>query len=194
MAYTENSDFARVYGDMETGVWLADKGSTLPTTIKTDPAAPFEAAGWLGDDGISLSIEKDKTEFNALQGGALIRKKINKVTQTITFVCLEESALVLGLVYAGQKFTYTGVGADAVAKQNITENQNRTVEKALVIDTVDGDVWDRYCFSAADITFQGEIQLANLEEMRLYQFEATVVAGAEAYHLTNSPGVLAAQG
>ena len=189
MPYAENSDFARIYGDMDTGVWLAPKGSTLPTTIKTDPAAPFAAAGWLEGD-ISMGIEKDVKEFNALQGGSLVRKKVGKVTQTITFTCLEETALVLGLVYADQAITVTGTGAARVAKQNIADNQNKTIERALVVDTVDGDVWDRYCISAADLTFQGEISLANLEEMRLYKFEATIVAGAEAYHLTNSPGVL----
>ena len=111
MPYQENSDFARIYGDMDTGVWLAPKGSTLPTTIKTDPVAPFAAAGWLEGD-ISMGIEKDVKEFNALQGGSLVRKKVGRVTQTITFTCLEETALVLGLVYADQAITVTGVRAE----------------------------------------------------------------------------------
>ena len=190
MPYTENSDFARIYGDMETGVWIGAKGSTLPQTLTDDPASPFEAAGWLSEAGITLNVDKDVKEFNALQGGSLIRKKVGKVIQTITFECLEETALVLGLVYADQPITVTGVGAAAVAKQDIITGQNKTIERAIVVDTVDGDVWDRYCVSAMDLTFQGEIPLASNEDIRVYKFEGTIIAGAAGYHLTNSPGVI----
>ena len=187
MGYQENSDFARIYGDMDTGVWLAPKGSTLPTTIKTDPAAPFAAAGWLEGD-ISMCIEKDVKEFNALQGGSLVRKKVGKVTQTITFTCLEETALVLGLVHADQAITVTA----GVARIDIGANQNRTVERALVVDTFDGAFQKRIPISAADLTFQGEIALAKNDDIVGYEFEATIIAGAAAYMLTNSPGVVAA--
>ncbi|WP_457826401.1 hypothetical protein, partial [Staphylococcus aureus] len=87
---------------------------TLPTDLTTDPAG-FKPLGWLHDDGISLNIEKDIKDFNALQGGSLIRRKVGKVGQTFKFQCLEETALVLGLVHAGQ----TPTVAAGVAKIDI---------------------------------------------------------------------------
>ena len=192
MPYTANRENAHVYGDLGTGVWIAPKGSTLPTTLTEDPAAPFESAGWLSDDGIKRNVDKDIQEYNALQGGSLIRKKVSKVTQTFTFTCLEETALVLGLVNSGQKITVTGTGPAAVARQEIGDGQNVTVERALVIDAVDGSVRERTVLSAADITFQGEINVAHNEDLRMYEFEASLLAGASAYVLTNAPGVTAA--
>lgn len=187
MAYVSNSDFARVYGDLGTGVWVAAKGSTLPTTLTTDPVAPFKPVGWLHDDGISFSTEKDITDFNALQGGSLIRRKVGKVTQSFKFICLEETALVLGLVFADQAVTVT----TGVATINIGANQGRTVEKALVVDTIDGAYQKRFAISAADLTFQGEIKIASTSDLVAYEFEATVIAGATAQLITNSPGVVA---
>lgn len=191
MPYVENSDYARIYGDMESGVWVGTKGTTLPTTLTDDPVAPFEATGWLSEAGIQFAIDKDVTEHNALQGGSLVRKKVGKVVQKITFECLEETALVLGLVYADQPFTYTGTGTDIVAKQDIVTNQGKTVERAVVVDAVDGDIRDRYCISAMDLTFMGEVSLASNTDIRVYRFEGTIIAGAAGYHLTNSPGVIA---
>lgn len=185
--YTSNSDFARVYGDMGTGVWVAAKGSTLPTDLTTDPASPFKPLGWLHDDGISLSIEKDVKDFNALQGGSLIRRKVGKVGQKFKFICLEETALVLGLVHAGQ----TPVVTTGVAKIDIATNQTATVQRSVVVDTYDGEIAKRFCISAADLTFQGEIKIAKNDELVAYQFEAAIIAGSAAYMLTNSPGVIA---
>lgn len=185
--YAVNSDFARVYGDMGTGVWVAPKGTALPTTLTGDPAG-FKPLGWLHEDGISLGVEKDVKDFNALQGGSLIRRKVGKVGQTFKFICLEETALVLGLVHADQAVVVTA----GVARIDIGANQNRTVERALVVDTFDGAFQKRIPISAADLTFQGEIALAKNDDIVGYEFEATIIAGAAAYMLTNSPGVVAA--
>lgn len=187
MAYESHSDYARIYADLGTGVWLAPKGTTLPTTLTTDPEAPFKAVGWLSaDTGITLSVDKDVKEFNALQGGSLIRRKVGKVTQKFKFACLEETAQVLQLVFADQAVTVT----TGVAKINIAANQTKTVERSMVIDAFDGAVQKRIAVSAADITFTGEIPLATAEDLTVYEFEATILAGAEAYMLTNSPGVI----
>lgn len=189
MAYTENRENVRVYGDMDTGVWIAPVGSTLPTDLTTDPAEPFEAAGWLSDDGIKLEVDKDIEEYNALQGGSLVRKKVSKVTQKVTFQCLEETATILSLVHSGAAVTKTATGA-AFASQDFGSDQARTVERALVIDAVDGEFRERRLMSAADITFMGEINLAHNTEMRVFAFEATLLAGSVATLMTNSPGVL----
>ena len=188
MPYTENAAFARIYGDNGTGVWLAPKGTTLPTGLD-DPGVGFAAVGWLGDDGISLNIEKEVKKFNALQGGSLVRQKVGTVDHTFKFVCLEDTAIVAGLVYADQAITVTGSGAAAVARLAVGTNQARAVQRAVVVDNVDGDIIDRYVASVVDITFSGEITLAKNDDLRMYEFEAAVLAGGVFDRLTNSPGV-----
>lgn len=188
MAYTENASFARIYSDRGTGVWVAPVGTALPIDL-ADPGAAFKPVGWLGEDGISLQIDKDVKDHNALQGGALIRRKVSKVTQTFTFVALEETALVLGLVYADQAITVTGVAPNKIATHSIVNDQAKTVTRTLVVDTVDGTVMDRYALATVDLTFKGEIQLAGAD-LRAYKFEATIIAGSTANHITNSTGVI----
>ncbi len=185
--YVVDTANARIYSDMDTGVWIGPVGTALPSTLGP-PGAGFVAAGWLGEDGIDLAIEKDVSDFNALQGGSLIRRKVTKVTQKFTFVCLEETALVLGLVYADQTITVTGTGVAAVASHSISADQAKTVVRAIVVDAIDGDVNDRYALANADLTFTGSVNIAN-NELRAYTFEATILAGTDATHLTNSPGV-----
>ena len=185
--YTVDSGNARIYSDMDTGVWVGPVGTTLPVDLGP-PGAGFKAAGWLGEEGISLEVDKDIADFNALQGGSLIRRKVTKVTQKFTFVCLEETALVLGLAYADQPIVVTGTGAAAIATHSISKDQAKTVVRALVIDAVDGDVIDRYAMENADVTFMGSINIAN-NELRAYTFEGTILAGTDAFHITNSPGV-----
>ena len=191
MAQILNSDWARIYGDKDSGIWVAPKGTTLPTDLSMafDPA--FECIGWLNEDGIGFSVEKDVTDFNGYQGGGLVRRKVGKVTQKFTFTAWEESALVLSLVHADQEWTFSGTGADRIAKMNFAENQTRTVERAVIVDLQDGPYWKRYVLSALDVTFQGDVSHTN-NEITGYSFEGAVIDGAVAELITNSPGVLAA--
>lgn len=189
MPYVEHADWARIYGDMGTGIWLGRaRDAALPTTLTADPGADFDPAGWLGDSGIELEINKDVNEFNALQGGALIKRKVGKVSQKITFVCLETSAVVSRIVYAGQQPVVT----EGVARTNIGRDQARTLELPMVVDVVEGEAIERYCFERVDLTFDGKITLSKNDDLRQYEMVATVLAGTDAYMLTNAPGMVPA--
>lgn len=193
MAYEKNRENVHSFSEETvTGVWLAPKGSTLPTALTTEPASPFRAVGWLSEDGISRNVEKDVQEHNALQGGAMIYKKVSKVTQTFTFTATETNAVVLGLVNADSAITVVGdgVATPKFARQKFATGQDKVVERAIVIDMADGAVKERYTVSAVDITFQGEIKLASNEDIRLYEFTATVLAGAEGEYMTNLPSLI----
>lgn len=191
MVYIENREYAGVFNDMGGGVWIAAKGSTLPVTLDTDPAAPFKPVGWLSEDGISYAPEKDIEEYHAAQGGSLIRKKVTKVGQAWTFTCLEGSELVTALVYSGNAGVVTGVGAASISTRAIGSGQNVTVERAIVLDAVDGAVRERTCVSAVDIAFSGEVAVLHGTDMRTYEFTATLLAGATATIISNAPGLVA---
>ena len=58
----------RSYGDLASGVYVAPKGTTLPTDVTTALNASFIDLGWLHEDGIQESQTADNVEFTAWQG------------------------------------------------------------------------------------------------------------------------------
>lgn len=187
----QNADWAQVYGDLKTAIWVAPKGTTLPEDFN-QPAAAFQSLGWLDPDtGIVMNVEKEFQEFHALQGATLIKRRCTSVTQKLQFAALEESKLVQELVFINP-FAFTGTGAARIGKQDITGNQGANVERSVIIDTVAEASWVRYCFSAIDMSFQGSLNLAKNDGIKMFGFDATILSGAAGYQLSTSPGVVAA--
>lgn len=174
-------DNIRVYGDLDSAVYVAAKGSTLPTTLDA-PAAPFTEVGWLAEDGITEERSEDATTFRAYQGGTIVRRKKTSVEDSITFQCLEETATVLGLRYAGQAATVaTGVATITV------KDQTKDDTRAFVIDVVDGDYTKRYVIATGSVG-SGSVVHSN-SAMTIYEF--TVTIQGDYTIITDSPGVVA---
>lgn len=175
-------DNVRVYGDLDSAVYVAPKGSTLPTTLDA-PASPFEELGWLSEDGINENRSEDAQTFRAYQGGTIVRRKKTSVEDSITFQCLEETAAVLGLRYAGQ----TPEVATGVATIHVT-NQTKDDPRAFVIDVVDGDYTKRY---AIPVGYVGSGTVAHSNSaMTVYEFTITIQGDYDI--ITDSPGVAGA--
>src|SRR5690349_18869775 len=119
----KDRDNIRIYGDDASGVYVADKGTTGPTTLAA-PGVGFTEVGWLSEDGIDVSREANTVEFTAFQGGTIVRKKRTSVKDTFKFVCLEETALTMGLALAGVVPT-TATGVDTFAVTNQTASDER---------------------------------------------------------------------
>jgi len=181
MAKNENN--VRIYGGEDSAVYVAPKGTAGPTDL-AEPTG-FTELGWLSEDGITMDTDIDATTHRAFQGGTIVRRKRNSVERTISFQCLEETATVLGLFYAGQTAQVTGTGATAVARINL-EGQTNSDERAFVIDVFDGDVQQRYVIPVASVE-PGSLAFSN-SDMTVYEFTLTV-HGNDAYILTNNPGV-----
>lgn len=177
----KNRDNVRVYGDLESEVFLAPKGSTLPTTL-VDPTSPFESIGWLSEDGISFEVSTDSEKFKAWQGGATLRVKITSTEKTITFQALEETPGVTELYFDHGAPTVT----TGVAKVDLPEGIG-TVERAAVFKFVDGDVTKLLCCELIQITERGTLSHTN-SDMTMYEFTAEIVG--DSYILTNAPAYL----
>lgn len=190
MAYTSDNGNVSVFDQIGSGVWVAPKGSTLPTDLTTDPVAPFEAVGWLSEDGASYSIEKDIEDVRAWQGATIVRRIVTQVDQSWTFACLEGSELVQALAHSGNAGVVSGSAPDQISTRDLG-NQNKTVERALVIDGVDANgTKERWTVSAADISLNGELLIGRTGEPRVYEFTAVAVGGASVKLITNAPGTL----
>lgn len=182
---TKNRDNIRVYGDLDSEVFLAPIGSTLPVAL-TDPADPFAAIGWLAEDGIDLEVSTDAEKFKAWQGGTTVRTKVTSTEKSITFQALEETPLVTGLFFDHGAPTVTGEGAAKVAKIDLPEGIG-TVERAAVFKFLDGDVWKLLCCESVQITERGTVGHKN-SDMTIYEFTAEIIG--ESYILTNAPAYL----
>lgn len=170
----------RVYGDLDSAVYVGAKGTTLPTGLDA-PGAGFVELGWLSEDGINENRSEDAQSFRAYQGGTIVRRKKTSVEDSFTFQCLEETAATLGLRYAGA----TPTVADGVATIKVA-NQTRSDDRAFVIDVVDGDVTKRYTIGLASIG-TGSVAHSNAA-MTVYEFTLTVQGDYDV--ITNSPGVV----
>lgn len=170
----------RIYGDLDSGVYVAPKGSTLPTDLDTlDPA--FKEVGWLSEEGISFERNEEATTHRAYQGGTIVRRKKTSVEDTFTFQALEETAVTMGLYYAGR----TPTVSNGVAKIEV-KNQTASDERAFVVDVVDGSVKKRYVIPVGAVS-GGTLAHSNAE-MTVYEFTVTIQGDYEI--LTNSPGVI----
>lgn len=190
MAYSSDNENVSVFDQIGSGVWVAPKGSTLPTTLTGDPAPPFAPLGWLSEDGASYEVEKDVEDIRAWQGATVVRRMVTEVTQTWTFACLEGNDLVQTLAHSGNAGVVTGTGPDAVSTRDLT-GQNKTVERALVIDAIDKNgTKERWTISSADIALTGELVIGKLGEPRVYEFSATAVGGAAIFLISNAPDLV----
>lgn len=179
----KNYDAIRVYGDLDSEVFFAPKGSTLPTAITTDPADPWWAVGWISEDGVSLSVSTDVEKFKGWQGGTTLRTKVTSTEKTITIQALEETPGVTGLYYGHDAAVVTGTGATALAKIDLPESIP-TIERAAVFKFLDGDVEKWLCCELVQVTDRGEVAHQN-SSMTMYEFTLEIIG--DSYILTNAP-------
>jgi hypothetical protein len=180
---TKNLANIRIYGDQDSVVYLAPKGTTLPVDLAA-PAAAFQDLGWLSEDGVDITRESSSTDFTAWQGGTIVRSKVSGVKDTIKVVCLEETAIALGLLYPGSTSTTTA----GLTKISVPGGANSN-EKAMVVDFIDDDVTKRYAIARAEVTGTGTISHKNTD-MTMYEFTFTIYGNFEI--ISNNPALASA--
>jgi hypothetical protein len=186
VAETKNYDNIRVYGDLDSEVFFAPKGSTLPLAITADPVAPFWAVGWLSEDGVSLEVSTDVEKFKGWQGGTTLRTKVTGTEKTITIQALEETPGVTGLYYGHGDATVTGTAGDQVAKLDLPA-AIPTIQQAAVFKFVDNGVEKWLCCELVEIAGRGTLAHQN-SSMTTYEFTLDILG--DSYILTNAPAYL----
>jgi len=183
----KNYDNVRVYGDVESEVFWAPKGTSLPVALGTDPIAPFWAFGWLSEDGIDLEVSTDVEKFKG-QGGVTLRTKITSTEKTVTVQALEETPGVSGLYFGHGDAAVTGTAPDKVAKIDLPESIP-TVQGAAVFKFVDGAVEKWLCCELVEISARGTLS-HSAGSMATYEFTLDILG--DSYILTNAPAFIAA--
>ena len=153
-------------------IYVADTGTTLPTTAAGAWAAGFTDLGYLSEDGISEEPEDDTAEIKAWQNGDTVRTLITGSKLNFAFTLIETTAAGLELYYKGATVTGTGVGPAAI------EIKNPTAEKhAFGFDVIDGDRLIRWTVGAGEVAERGSITYKNDEAV---SFPLTITATPDA--------------
>lgn len=179
----KNYDAIRVYGDLESEVYFAPKGTTLPTAITAEPIAPWWAIGWISEEGVNLAVATEVEKFKGWQGGTTLRTKVTSTEKSIVIQALEETPGVTELYYGHGTPTVTGTGPTALAKIDLPEAIS-TIERACVIKFKDGPVEKWLCCELVQVTDRGEIAHQN-NSMTMYEFTLEIIG--DSYILTNAP-------
>lgn len=156
---------ARAYSDG--GVFVAPLGSTAPTTPTGTYDAAYEEVGWLSDNGITESRTQDTKKKNAWQGGALIRVIKSTDSRSFKFQCLEENAVVMGLVRPGATVT-TATGVTTSVVHAYTAQDLRQ----WGIDLVDGSVHKRIVIGNGEVTDVSDI-VYKTDDLTVYEVTVT---------------------
>lgn len=126
-------------------VYIAAANATAPTNVTSAWGNAWSAVGLLdGEAGFAESREEESNEIYAW-GGLLVKKTKSKHKRTIKFTCLEDNAVVFGLVNPGStRTTAAGITTKSVKVPTLTEfaigfetrdgvnTKRRTVKRAVV--------------------------------------------------------------
>lgn len=175
----------RIYGGEEGGVWCAPTGTTGPTDLAA-PGVGFSEVGWLSENGLDTEQKADQKTFKGWQGGTIVKVSTSGAVRTFAFECLEETAVVLGLVYPGLTFaTTTGIARGTVP------GGIKTVEKAWVFDAVDSvDGYTKRYVVPLGVVDPSSKASHKFDDMTIYGFTVTVIGDFDI--VTDSPSILSA--
>lgn len=87
------------------GVWVAPKGTTLPTDATTALGGSFVCLGYVSEDGLENSNEMDVSAIKAW-GGLIVYRSLNELTDEFSLALIEsENVDVLKTVYGDSNVT-----------------------------------------------------------------------------------------
>lgn len=162
---------ARIFGSDKDAVHIGPLGTVLPTTLAA-PGPALVHAGWLGPDGTTMGGDSSVNRLRGHQGGRVVRSKIPESGTNFTFVCLETTALTLGLQHNIKEHTTTaGVTTMRVSAGKKIET------RSFVLDFYDEDETElqyRYTIPRGEIGERSEVKLTN-KDITAYSFNVEVI-------------------
>lgn len=125
----QNSDNIQVVRPKVAGsVFVADSGTTLPTSVDAGTPDGFDSLGWLSEDGITMSIDKETTDLKGFGGDTVLTLQESH-TVTFTLKPTELNGYVLERQFGAGSVTHVD---GKVSKFQI--NADDTDEFAMIID------------------------------------------------------------
>lgn len=145
------------------GVLIAPLATALPTTVATAPNAAFQAAGYIGEDGVTEGTDRSTTKVKAW-GGDIVKVLQTEYSATYQFTFLESlNANVLKAVYGDANVTTTAATASTGTLQAVKINSGILPHKSFIFEVKDGPAKVRIVVPDGQITEVGEVTYSDSE-------------------------------
>ena len=154
-------------------IYKAPLKTAAPANATAAIDARFKDLGYISEDGVTQTIDSDKSEIKAWQNGDIVRTIQTSHNVSFQFTLIETNEEVLKLYYADPTATATAV--------KVTGAQS--AHDSYVLDVLDGDKTIRIVIPDGQVTERGEITYKTDEAIG---YQVTVAAypdatGAKAY-------------
>lgn len=155
------------------GVLVGEVGSTAPTDATTELDAAFAPAGYIGEDGLTESIDRSTDKIKAW-GGDVVKVVQTDFSTTYKFTFLETlNADVLKTVFGDDKVTTTAATSTKGTLHTVKVTGDTLPHKAFVFEVKDGDARIRIHVPDGQITEIGDITYSDSD---VIGYEVTVEA------------------
>lgn len=133
-------------------VYLGAVGSTAPTNATGTPNAAFSDFGYTTEDGVTFAIATTLDGLSAWQSFYKLRRWVTEVEFTVNLTFLQHNYETLKLWLLGG----TATGASPSYKV-VPGSPDTILERAAIIDTVDGSKIERWYIPRAVISPNGDV-------------------------------------
>lgn len=165
------------------GVLIAPTGTALPTTAVAAPNVAFVSAGYIGDDGLSQTIDRSTTKIKAW-GGDVVRVLQTEVSVQYKFTFIESlNTGVLKAVYGDANVAVVAGGVSTGTLRSVAINSTELGHKEFIFEIKDGLAKIRVVVPNGQIVEVGEVKFNDGE---IIAYSVTVeafpdTAGNQAY-------------
>lgn len=140
-------------------VYIAPLGTTAPTDASTELDPAFELFGYISEDGVTVTEERD-SENIAAWGGDTVYTSQTSYTESFAFTPIEINPVVAAAEYGDDNVEVTA------GKMTIKHNSNEIPEKMIVIETIpNSGTVDRFFVPKAKLTEKGDLTLTDSDPM-----------------------------
>jgi len=165
------------------GVLIGTAGATLPTTA-TGTATGFTALGYVGEDGLTETIDRTTDKIKAW-GGDIVKVTQSEFSVTYGFTLYEtQNADVLKAVFGDTNVTTAAATASTGKLQSVKVNSQTRSKKPMIFEMVDGLAKIRIVVPSGQISLSGDLTYT---DAGVVGYPCTVEAfadssGNQAYH------------
>lgn len=142
------------------GILVAPTGTTLPTDSSTALDAALKKAGYVGEDGVTMSIGRDTEKIKAW-GGDTVRVVETSHEVTFSWTFLETNGLVLAEVYGADNVTVTPATSSTGTLSAVAIKGGALPERTYVLEMKDGKKRVRVVIPNLQITEVGDTQFVH---------------------------------
>lgn len=140
-------------------VYIAPLTAQKPTDASTPLSEEWELLGYISEDGVTISEERDSDSISAW-GGDTVRTTQTSYTETFAFTPIEVNPVVAAAEYGDDNVSVE------TGKMTITHNGKDIPAKQICIETVPNDsTIDRFHVPNAKLTEKGDQSLNDSDPM-----------------------------